>query len=911
VNIQELFEKIKGGALVCVSNERLKRHISSGYDSMMLGRGLKAWKTPGVIELGSWLTALLTEEATVSLTSALLTKERASVLFEEAISADAKLTKELISRGQVARDSFEAYLLLKEYMAELSKDNFYLTKEALALKRWSSTYESLLEEKGFLCPSTGPFMVAERIKSREIKVEGEVIFAGFEDISPALSLLADALEATGVSLTYWPRDLHGEELNVKGVELYAYPDIREEVTRAAGWARENGSLGKKTGIIVPKLAQYKELIEREFSSELSPASALLEGAGTIIETFNISMAAPLLESPLVKSALDLVAITEPFKQVETELMWEILRSPYLHASKDEYFSLAAVDAKFRRYNRSELSLNSFSKELENDDWTVLKGFKERLDIFIKALEKKTNGRVEEMPSEWAGRLFSELKEFGWPGNIAELTSREFQAFEAFNDLLADFSALDDITGPLKRREAAGSLLSMAGVRTHQPKSPDTLVQVIGLGESIGFDFDVVRILGASGDELPPQVNPNPFIPIEMQRELGLTLASPELQSGRARERITRLINGAEKVVVTYPEISEGREVRVSPFFPALSIEEDAKERESNRIKDRVQASVMLEGMGIDAVVDFIPGEMEGLKGGTSILKNQSACPFKAFATHRLAARALESPEPGLSYADRGTIVHSALKYFWEATGDSEGLGKLIHAGKLVGEVRKAVDKSLEPYRNRSYGEVNYLNLEMERLRKLLLDWLSFEATREPFEVESLEKVDKREVGGLDIEFRIDRVDSIGKLGHVVIDYKTGKCSRNDWLGERPKDPQLLFYNLFGPYEALSFASVKSAMCKLDGIAASPEMLPGNKGFEKDTKINKPLLEKGIKDYNDLTDSWREVVEVLASDFADGRALVDPNDWGDPKRQPACYYSHCDLMPLCRIFEAEVTPGVKR
>ncbi len=919
VNIKELIEKIRAGALVCTSNQRLARHILARYDRSMLDEGLRSWKTPGVIELRAWLTSFLIERGGVSQGRSLLSRSMALSLWEEVLSKDFELSSRALVvssyRNSLVSLSYEAYSILKEHRTELPSKNFYLNDEAVALKRWSAGYERLLEEKGFVCPSGLLLIVAELIQKRKVEVTEELVLAGFEEFTPALILLKDALIDIGIKVSFWPdgctQDTHDDTVDierlVKGVELFAFSDMREEIVSAARWARENAALGKKTGIIAINLTQYKELIEREFASELTPASALLDGAGSISQTFNISMAAPLSKSPLVKAALDLLSITETGRPLETELIWEVFNSPYFHASRDEYLSLAAMDARLRRFNRSELSLYGFLKELSNVEGDGLKGFTDKVALFIETLEPKDKKLLKGVPSSWAGRFFTDLKELGWPGSMDELTSREFQAYDAFNAILSEFAALDDIVGPLKRGEAAARLRRMAEKSTHQPKSPEALIEVIGLGESIGFDFDVVRIIGANSEVLPFAIDPNPFIPITMQRELKLTRAAPELESKRARLRLMRLIKGAGKVVASYPEMIDGKEVRVSPFFSSLPLVESEEKRESKCFKVNVQASSLLEDMASDDVVAFASGEMELLKGGTAILKEQSACPFKAFATYRLGARIVESPEPGLSYAQRGNLSHSALKLFWEEVGSSDALDRLIREDRLAAQVRLCVEQALTQY-TKSLREVNYLNLEKKRLVRLLLGWLRFESTREPFAVENLEAEDEREISGLNIKFRIDRVDSIATLGHTVIDYKTGVCSRKDWLGTRPKDPQMLVYNLFGPYEALAFARVKVADCKLDGIAASPGMLPGNKGFDKDTYINRPLGVEGIDSFDDLTDSWVEVVERLARDFVEGLSVVDPNGWGSSNEQLACYYSHCVLKPLCRIFEAEDSIG---
>ena len=876
----------------------------------MLDRGLRAWETPSVIELKAWLTSLLSERATPLAGQTLLSSSMARALWEEVLSKDPELSRNAATLTRKSSSlislSYEAYSLLKEHQAMLPSKDFYLNEEALALKRWSAGYEKRLKDGGFICPSGLTQTVAELIEKGELQVGGEVVFAGFEEISPALASLIDALTGSGVKVTLWPENALKQsddervdiERLVDGVELYGFSDMREEVTSAARWAREMAAQGKKTGIIVANLTQYKELIEREFASELSPASALMDGACSISETFNISMAASLSNNPIVKAAIGLLSITSPGRPIETELIWELFSSPYLCVSMEEYLSLAALDAALRRSNRSKLSPGGLSNELSKERWEALKGFKERVDSYINAI-KTNGGGTKAAPSLWAGRFSAELKEFGWPGNLAELTSREFQAYDAFNELLSEFAALDDIAGSLTRREAAGRLMRMAEKSIHQPKSPETLIDVIGLNESIGFDFDALRIIGACSDVLPPSINPNPFIPVNMQRGLKLTRAVPELTAKITKTRLVRLLKGAREVALSYPERIDDKEVRVSPFFASLSLSKSEKKRESNSFRDRVLASSSLEDMETDPVVEFAPQELENLRGGTTIIKEQSACPFKAFATFRLGAKVVESPEPGLSHADRGSLVHAALKDFWKVTGDSEGLKELIRKDKLIGQIRQSVENAFEE--NKIFGEVNYLNLERERLRRLLKEWLTYEAEREPFKVEDVESESEIEISGLNVRFRIDRVDSIGKLGHAVIDYKTGECSRGNLLGERPKEPQMLIYNLIGPYEALAFARVGFGKCRFDAIAKSGAMLPKLKAFEDDSSLKNSLSDDGINNFDELGDTWRKVVEGLAKDFVDGIAVVDPNELGSSS---ACYYSYCDLKSLCRIFEAD-------
>ena len=53
-----------------------------------------------------------------------------------------------------------------------------------------------------------------------------------------------------------------------------YTDMTEEVVQAARWCRKSIGThsGTTIGFIVPELERYREVIRREFSAELAPAS---------------------------------------------------------------------------------------------------------------------------------------------------------------------------------------------------------------------------------------------------------------------------------------------------------------------------------------------------------------------------------------------------------------------------------------------------------------------------------------------------------------------------------------------------------------------------------------------------------------------------------------------------------------
>ena len=286
------------------------------------------------------------------------------------------------------------------------------------------------------------------------------------------------------------------------------------------------------------------------------------------------------------------------------------------------------------------------------------------------------------------------------------------------------------------------------------------------------------------------------------------------------------------------------------------------------------------------------------KGGTRILVDQAACPFRAFAHYRLDARSLEHPEPGLDAMDRGTLLHAMMSTLWEslkdsatlhATGD-EALGPMIEAAAADAIARIRDDR---PGRL----EGRFAELERARLAQIAREWLEIEKRRPPFRVTLREESMPLAAGSLLIEGRIDRVDHLEAGGLAVIDYKSGRVSPAAWMGERPDDAQLPLYALAadgGEQEvrAVAFAKLKTGDRGFVGVARDADAIPGVQASEK---MRGPLK----KPWAELIAQWRREVDLLGDDFAAGHATVDPKEL-----LSTCRW--CDLKPLCRVHE-RLTP----
>jgi RecB family exonuclease len=257
-----------------------------------------------------------------------------------------------------------------------------------------------------------------------------------------------------------------------------------------------------------------------------------------------------------------------------------------------------------------------------------------------------------------------------------------------------------------------------------------------------------------------------------------------------------------------------------------------------------------------------------------VLADQAACPFRAFAKWRLGTEELEEPGAGLDARDRGTLVHALMRELWT---------RLRGSASLRGELGPAITQSAAAAVKEMGLEGRFAELERERLARLAREWLEVESRREPFEVVSREEKRAIQVGALQFESRIDRMDKLADGSHVLIDYKTSKILNvRQWEGPRPDDPQLPLYAVAAPEHlaAVTFA----------------KMVPGDMRFIGHSRANGLLPKvKAHDNWQRLLAAWKKDAEALGAAFAAGDAPVDPKEGLKTCRR-------CELHTLCRVYE---------
>jgi len=558
-----------------------------------------------------------------------------------------------------------------------------------------------------------------------------------------------------------------------------------------------------------------------------------------------------------------------------------LFSPGLKGFSEERQARASLDAMLRATGRHYVGFKSLLSAGSLSDAPQLAGV---LKLMLRW------DAAPRSAADWVNAVHSLLLSAGYlrAGSEAneEMTLRsnaEIRQLNAFRECLATLVAADAVSPALEWSRFL-SLLSTTCQAT-QLNQPAIFpqIQVLQLAQMSGLRFDAVFAVGMDDEALPLAVQTVALLPFSVQRKHGLPCATAASAFAESAYQWQQLVQVAPRIFASFARNRDVQELNASPLLAGI---------EARTCKDEtaLPQRIELESFNDAPDVPMLAGET--VEGGSSIVKNQSACAFRAFAVHRLGLASLETPEPGIDAAAKGSLIHLALEYIWThiasqavlmALEEAE-LSALIEAAiaHALGELRRPLPDSLRGF-------------ESERMRRVLSEWLQVEGQRPSFTVEHCEKPYQLQLpeGGsvsFPVRLKADRIDRDIEGRKILIDYKTGKKqSIGQWTGERMREPQLPLYSMaeeLGREDVVCFARVRSGEMGFEGLC-------GNDTGIKGISVYKGKDEEA-EDWPELLDIWRQRINALAAEFVAGHSQVLPRD------ASAC--SYCGLEGVCRIGE---------
>ena len=916
---EELFLRLQNGHQLVTGNSRLTRVLTGKYAQWRAAKGDLQWPSPRVMSWGQWLHECWEAASLQGIDGfdrAVPNQRQLTSLWESTLRSSS-VKHNLLQPESLASQLRDTRKLIREWRLSLndpawsSGDN----ENHMAFRQWNKTFETLCEQGNWLPPEDRGALLIAAIATGKLLLSGCTDLLGFDEFNPQQADLLAAMQAQGLQLC---------QLNICARQSRAYvwksSDGKAELQKMARWARHHLTQNPvdSIAVVVPDLPSRRREVERHLQEILAPG----EEGNASIRPWNISMGTSLARVPMIQAAFDLLTLLD--ESFDITDVSRILSSPWLRGAKQERYQRALLEKRLRdkhprqlklsdiRYRCSEIKdTDRYGKPLPEPQHTPQRWNSPQLLNIVRQLQTYTNNHQNSMSaSSWAESFDRLLHAVGWwlvsdqsevsdhAGTSAnernrERRSHDWQVLQAWRDALGELASLDATGVLLSRANAIGQIQHICREMIFQPQSPAASIQVLGLYEVNGLRFDHLWVTGLHNDNWPTSARPNPFIPGKLQLDAGMPGSSPQRELEVARVITRRLLRTADNIIFSYPGKIDGEEVSASPLLKNTTPLSDHElvVWEGDSWLDAVAAATapVLESM-------LMPGPMVygTARGGSSILRHQALCPFRAFASNRLGAEGLEIPVDGISPSLHGSLLHKVLELFWTETVSQAALLALSE-DQLNGRVRTHVDAVVAG----EYGlkqRPAFRQVEADRICRLVLEYLKLEVERDPFEVKGFEQEVLPVIEGQTIRLIIDRIDEAASGAKIIIDYKTGKVDPKKWFGNRPEDPQMPLYaiSVAATPAALAFAVIRDEKCEFKGIASETGLLPDLP--PRDIKANHYLLEAG----NDMPltlDNWRSVMHRLMSEFLAGDARVDPKSG-----LKTCKQSYCQLQSLCRVGE---------
>ena len=866
---EPILSALQQGETVITATRRLARTLQQEYNSFQQAKGLRAWESPKILTWSDWMADLWQQQLFKSENpQTLLSSWQEQILWERVIRNSPE-SRELLQPHSAATSAQEAWLLASQWRLDMSQVKGLGNEDSRAFVDWANRFRTVCENGGWLEQARVVDVLKRAITQLQLP-EG-ILLAGFDELTPQQE---DFLKASSKAC----RSIRKLEIEMPGTNTrivrVPFPDAEQEMEAAARWARallEHGVPGR-IGVLVVGLASRRNRVDRIFRGILEPA-AQLPGKNQSSRLINLSAGNALSAYPIVKSALAILSLSpgdNEWNEIST-----LIRSSFLSGADTEHGNRAVLDKRLRQNCGNLIKTSNLLRFCEHTDPAcplLAHNLKKWLKVCGASSAVQTAG-------EWSRTFSAVLEAFGWPGE-RPLNSVEFQAMQAWTEQLSTFASTDLTGGAMTRSEAISLVRRIAGNLMFQPETEQASVQILGLLEATGLFFDHLWVAGLHDEAWPGSCNPNPFLPVSLQRQKGIPRCSPERELAFAALITKRLISSGTSVVLSHASRTEDRELAVSPLIAAIP---EIKPDDLNLWDGAPVTEVIQNSRKMESLVDEMApplGETAWQRGGTRVFQYQSGCPFRAFAELRLGAEGLEFPLPGLDPRERGTLVHAVIEEVWKELKTHAALCASQNLGEIIDHSVERAMTRLEQSRGGALPK-RFAALERERLRQLIADWMEMDKNRPPFEVIKPEEEKYAEVSGIRFKVKIDRVDRLPDGREVIIDYKTGVTSQRSWESARPDEPQLPLYSTIHekPLAGVLFARVKTGDMRFLGLVDSDLAIKGCDSVDLAAKIVE----------------WGTVLEKIGSDFKAGHAEVDP-------KATAKQCRYCELACLCRISE---------
>ena len=777
---------MNGHSLYLTATGRLARRLRHRFRMRCIDEGVRGWYPPRIMSLNAWLQRLWSASWPQRVPAPDISRTRLWHRLITEMPPPAPLEGDLGLCGLL--DDTYGVMIRHRLKPSAGVPSTPLVEWRRAI---SGAFARRLTDDHCFHPAELPRYVGTALSEGTIPLPGSISLAGFDAPSPIEADLFALLEQSV------PVEHHrtGRE-HPADVEAVALPTPEQEIHYLIHRLCDDAQSIPlhRVGVIAPDLQACQSLLEGGLTEVLGSDPP----AGS--QWFNITLGTSLLDAPLVRAALLPLQLITGGEERETFL--SLLLSPYYRCWQGRRQALARADRHWRHRSIAaglDAMLDSLSRGAPALAEMILAGGAGDLRPFCARGRGRRNAAgswIEELTTLWT-RL-------GFPV-ISDET--DTVAWRHLSECLHDMEGSMAGDGMTAQEFLSWMSHVLSGQTTHTGASEEAGIQVMGLIEARGLDFDRIYVLDMHDRSLPQPVRPLPLLDsLERQVVQGGTVRNQYEFAERAFQGI---LHAAPQVTLLRALQRDSRVLSPSPFWPAAEMREtmDIWNDAGPAWSRAPWLGASLQGLSepvadLSQVMtgDFHPGPAV-LPTALSISDMEGAitCPYLFFVSRILGIEELESVRGGVSPRDRGICVHTILAHFTRrlrAEGidlsDREGARELLR--QCTAEEFRGVQR--DPHWQ--VEERLLMDTDTAGEPGLLMAWLDAEEayrhTGWRCIAEEAEFSDLSDDGWpFSLRGRIDRIDYSKEGGLVCWDYKTGNTPTATAIVGRYTAPQLPLY----------------------------------------------------------------------------------------------------------------------
>lgn len=874
-----LSEFIKQQSADCIyicATQKLAYHLQNIHTTQ---QNSSAWLSPNIITLPTWTN--IVHKNNIAQTKLLLTQVQQRQLWLQ-IAQKQPAYEHLLQQTSIASLLQDAYQLVHHWQISIKNLQQYHDEQTQLFVNCLLTYTKTCKENNWQDETTLIASICQHPKKYLQIPQNPIAWIGFDQFTPLMINLQKTL-SVHTEIHFW----NMPEINYAKTLFVAHDNI-EQTNQLCSYIRNVLKKNPKTtiGIVSKNLSEDKTKLSKQITTTLTPNQYL---STQIKENQLLHINCPdLLSSyPLVKWLYHTLEILEKDSFSLTDAV-VFLQNPYWCKDKNHLIINARIQSYLETHGESTTSLQHMLNAVTQQKLKHPQlDFSYQLLCIQKLIHHQKISQNRKSIHAWVDYTNKCTQILNLPNK--SFSSISMQIWYKWKYLLEELVKIELISAPILFSEWVTILKQTANQLMFQPDQPQANIELLTPENATGLHFDILWLLDCDSNQWPGKTNSNPFIPLELQRQHLLPSSDPKLYQTQQSTLFKRLSNSGQHIIYSYKKTRDsGEENLISPLLAKLNL--------SNNSVSTPLSSTLNQQLFNNKLLNFYT-ETHGptldsnqIEIHTYAVKNQLNCAFKGFALNRLNAYPAITPTPGLNPAQRGEIIHQTLQYLFNNIADHQQLCSLniLQQEQIL---NTSIDKVLAEWSHKKPFALTKKTsaLEHTRIYKLVEAWLELEKTRPMFKIHATEASKKVTLGNYTINCRIDRIDSLACGQLLIIDYKTGANSSNDWFGERPQAPQLPIYTLALRQESvgITYAHLTKQALNFRGISKQHYDIEGIAAIDtgKRIKPDHSCWQKQIQ-------HWESAIVKTLTEYSAGLATLNPHG------PITC--QQCPCMPLCRI-----------